>query len=796
MAWRRSLRELATAWARYVAVALLVVLGIGVVLGLVITATASATSLREAERAGDLADGEFTTVVPLSPAQVRRITTLGVRLQEAPTLDLPRQQPAGTLRLLPRSEGLNRPVIDRGRLPVRTGEALVEKLHAEATGTSLGDRVTVGGRTFTVVGIGVLPNYTYPLARLSDTSANPGSFGLLVVTGPDFASVAAAYPRGLVPGYAYRLGPVPEERLRRTLLDFTVSPDAVGNRLLRDGLRRAERAGVAVDYPLLDSFLPAASNLRITSAGDDSELNLRISAGAGVLVIVLVGYVLAAFAADRIAREGATIGALYALGFTRAEVTRQYLLLPVALTLAAAGAGTVLGCAWAPSMTASEKFYSTLALSYAPPWPLLAVAVLLPALLVAIVNLLVLGRALSATPLELLRPVPQAGSIAHVRLPRLPFAAAFRLRQVLRSWAGYATLTAGLALAIALLVFGLGMRDSMAIYLDSLARDLRYEHLYSLRFADLDEVPAGAQPGIALSMTVLDRGEGRNEVTLLGIDEGNPYFPVAVAGLGRHDVVVSDGVASRFGLTVGDRLVLRERPGNLSWEFTVAAVVPHAEGLYVFTSRANAQELVDPAVLTLTSWLSSDGWLAGPDRAKTTPRTAPGRYYNVLFSSWPLELPAERLVGGSSRAEVLAAVRPLTTMMGNLITTIAGSAMAIFVIVLYVLIRLIVGRQRYPIALMKAFGYSEREVSRLYLGNYFWLVLLILTVGVPAGAAGLQPLWSAMLGNTSLGIPFVVPPATMAAILALGLGSYLGVRALAGRDTRAVAVVEVMKIRE
>lgn len=796
MAWRRSLREFAQAWVRYLAVAALVVLGIGVVLALMITATASTTSLREAARASELADGEFTTVAPLSAAQVRTVAALGVRLQEAPTLDLPREGAAGTLRVFPRSDGLNRPVLDRGRAPTRTGEAMVEKLHAEATGIVLGGRVVVGGRTFTVVGIGVLPNYSYPLARLSDTSANPGSFGLLVVTAGDFASLRGAHPDRVVPTYSYRLGPVGEERLRRTLLEFTVAPDAVDNRLLRDGLRRAERAGAPVAYPLLESFLPASANLRITSALDDATLNLRVAGGAGVLVMVLVGYVLAAFSTDRIAREGPTIGALYALGFTRGEVTRQYLLLPVTLSVAAAGLGALLGCAWAPSMTASERFYSTPALSYVPPWPLVAGAVLLPAALVAAVNLLVLDRALAATPLELLRPVPRAGSIAHVRLPRLPFAAAFRLRQLLRSWAGYATLTAGLGLAITLLVFGLGMRDSMTTYLDSLARDLRYEYVYSLRFADLDVVPAGAHPGIALPMTMLERGTSRSEVTLLGIDEGNPYFPVPVAGLGLHEVVVSDGVASRFGLGAGDRLVLRERPGNLSWEFTVTAVVPYAEGLYVFTSRANAQELVDPAVLTLTSWLSSDGWLAAPGRTRTTARIGHGSYYNVLFSARPLDLPADRLLGSSSRSEVLAAVHPLTTMMGNLIATIAGSAVAIFVIVLYVLIRLIVGRQRYSLALMKAFGYSEREVSRLYLGNYFWLVALVLAVGVPAGAVGLRPLWAAMLGNTSFGIPFVVPPATIAAIVGIGLASYVVVRALATRDTRAVGVVEVMKLRE
>ena len=40
----------------------------------------------------------------------------------------------------------------------------------------------------------------------------------------------------------------------------------------------------------------------------------------------------------------------------------------------------------------------------------------------------------------------------------------------------------------------------------------------------------------------------------------------------------------------------------------------------------------------------------------------------------------------------------------------------------HVLVRLVVARQWYSISLLKALGYSDREVGRLYLDNYLWLV--------------------------------------------------------------------------
>ncbi len=792
MGARRSWREFRSALARYLALVALVVLGVGIVVGFAAGSLASLEGIVSARESGRLADGEFTTLAPLSDPQTDAVVALGVEVESAPTLDV--RGDGRVVRVLPLPVDLNRPTLAWGRLPEASGEVVVEQLHAAARGLGAGDRLALAGRTFTVVGAGSLPHYSLSVPTPDAPVADPAGFGWALVTGTAFDALSDADPNAVVHGYAFRLEGATEGRLRAHLQGLAVDPDAVRNPLLARALRHAEAWDAPIRYPLLATFLPATDNLRVTSASDDALITTRVAAVAGVLMLGLVGFVLAAFSRDRITREGTVIGTLYALGFSRARVTRQYLGLPLAVTGAGASAGVVVGHLIAPALTGmSTGYYSQPALDFAPRWPVVAAALVVPVGLVAAVNLGVLREGLRQTPLALLRPQPSEGGASGLRLRGWPFGLAFRVRQAVRAAGSLALLAAGLMLSILLLVFGVGGRASVESYVAAAERATTAHHTYALQLPDLDRPPPDAHLAVALPMRVVGPG---GDALLLGVDAGARHVAVDVEHLGPLDVAVSGDVAAKFGVGVGDPLTLQEAHGDLSWAFTVAAVGPGGDGLVAYTRREHATALLDPAQVAFIAALGSDGWLATGTPPPPRPQPAASGFYNAVLADAEVAFDPDRGVTHTSRADVLAGVRQFRGLMDTTTGTIVGAAALMAVLVLGVLTKMVIGRQRYAIALMKAFGWSDREVDRLYLDVYAVVVAGAVAVGLPVSHLVLGPVWRTMISNVSAGVPFVLPVPDAVVVAALVLVSYAVVRWASGRNLRRVPVTEVLKFRE
>ena len=56
--------------------------------------------------------------------------------------------------------------------------------------------------------------------------------------------------------------------------------------------------------------------------------------------------------------------------------------------------------------------------------------------------------------------------------------------------------------------------------------------------------------------------------------------------------------------------------------------------------------------------------------------------------------------------------------------------------------------------LAQALGYTDREVGRLYLDNYFWLVVASLAVSILASLAIMGQVWRLMTAHLPIGIPY------------------------------------------
>ena len=93
----------------------------------------------------------------------------------------------------------------------------------------------------------------------------------------------------------------------------------------------------------LEAFVPRYLNQAITFTGEDMGSDKAMMIILLYIVIVIMAFVFGITISNTIRREAGVIGTLRASGYTRRELIRHYMALPVLVTLVGALVGNILG---------------------------------------------------------------------------------------------------------------------------------------------------------------------------------------------------------------------------------------------------------------------------------------------------------------------------------------------------------------------------------------------------------------------------------------------------------------------
>ena len=567
---------------------------------------------------------------------------------------------------------------------------------------------------------------------------------------------------------------------KTAIYDYTDAVAAArdGSAELRDGVQELQDAAndlldeyFSFDLDNLTQFLPAAENPRINGAAGDVEINRYGSFAAGVILMILFTYVISVFVVHNIEQESSIIGTLYALGVTRRQLLVHYLAAPVFISWLGGACGlllslTPIGCVY--QMQDTIVYYSLPPLSVHLPWWLLVYALVMPPVIAAAVNCIIIRKELSRTALSLLRSeqkASHASKIARIDLGRMSFLPRFQLRQLLRELRSAFAVLGGMFICLLVLMIALNTSVYCGNFNQRSLLETTYEYCYTYKYPT-EEVPEGGTPAYAETLKQTAYGYDL-EVTVLGIDPDNPYFDVTPSTK-KSEVVISSSVAQKFGVGKGDILVLRDEVNDVNYAFTVADVVHYAASLYAFMDRDAMQELFG----------QSDD------------------YYNVVFADHALDIDAGRLYATVSRESVAQASAIFTDMMRPMVILVSAIAVVIFVVVLYLMIKVMIDRSAYSISLFKVFGYRTGEVRRLYLDGNFFVVALGALVCIPAAKAVMDAIYPNFVSNVSAGLELAFPPVLYADIYAGVLVCYLFIDLLLVRRLNKMTPAEVLKNRE
>ena len=532
------------------------------------------------------------------------------------------------------------------------------------------------------------------------------------------------------------------EDFREGIIDYTDAVDEIadGSRELRDGVQELQdetddmiEEYFTFDIDNLTQFLIAADNPRIDAAAGDVIINRFAGILAGIILMVLFTYVISVFVIHNIEKESSVIGALYALGVTRGQLLFHYLLNPMLIAFLGGVVGCILGFSqygtgW--QMGDSIAYYSLPPMRIVTPGYLLFYSLIMPPVTAVVVNYLVINKKLKCTALSLLRnekTAGKAGRIQNMNLGNMKFLLRFQIRQMLREIRSAFAVVIGMFICLLILMMSIDCAVLCINFGNACLEETKYAYMYTYKYPT-EDVPEGGTPAYVENLK--KEAYGYNlDVTVLGIDDGNPYFPIVTADK-KNEIVISSAAAQKFGVKVGDKLVLSDEVNERDYAFTVKNIVNFTSGVYVFLDRDVMQELFDQE----------------------------DDYYNVVFADHALDIDNGRLYATVSKENVEESSQIFTDMMGPMVVMLVAISALIFMIVMYLMMKVMIDRSAFSISLMKVFGYHRREIRRLYLDGNFYVILLGALICVPLAKWSMDLVYPYCIANVAIGMDLKFTP--------------------------------------
>jgi putative ABC transport system permease protein len=518
-------------------------------------------------------------------------------------------------------------------------------------------------------------------------------------------------------------------------------------------------------------FMNHSDNPRIDSAADDVQINYSASIIFGILLVMLFAYVISVFIVHMIDQESSVIGALYSMGVKRRTLTLSYVAVPVIVTFVSGVIGTliaVLTPAGIPAQMADSLGYFSMPDMEVEVTPFILIyGLVVPPVTALIVNVLVVRNRLKKTPLALLRNEQKVVRGRDVKIRGLKFISMFRLRQILREMRAGITVILGLLMSLLVALMAVNTSVYCSKVKDYYISQTKYEYMYNYKYPT-EEVPEGGYEAVAEGFKKEIYGYSF-DVTLMGITEDNPFFDTGKLPDNDTDLVVSSAVANKYALKVGDVFTLTDDKGERLYAFRVSKIFDYSASLMVFMDIDRCREMFGEE----------------------------DDYYNVVFSDHELDIDSGRLYSVVSKEEIARSSGVYVEMMGPMVTTMTVASSVIFLVVMYLMVKMMIDRSSFNISLVKIFGFRNKEVRKMYLDGNFYIVAIGALISIPLCKLIMDYIYPRYLvANVGVGINPTYPPYLYLAIFLVIIVLYLAINLVLTGRIRKIVPAEVLKNRE
>ena len=763
---KRLLRELKSEFGKYLLIFLLLAGTISLVSGFLVADGSMIIAYNEGFEKYNIEDGNFRLGEKANKAQLKAIQELGVTVYDLFYAEEPLTN-GSTLRIYPNRDQVDLVCLMDGEMPTGTDEIAIDRMYADNNGLTIGDKLESGARSWIVTGLVALPDYSCLFSDNNDSMFDAVKFGVAIVTPEMFADFSKDE---LYWNYAWKYDVPPEEG--------EPEQDAAED-LMQGILNEAE----------LENFVPTYQNQAIQFTGDDMGSDQAMMVILLYIVILIMAFVFGITTSSTISREANVIGTLRASGYTKNELIRHYMTMPTVVTLISALIGNILGYTSLKEVCAGMYYGSYSLPTYVTVWNAEAFVetTVVPVILMMVVNYLVLRRKLGLSPLKFLRRDLSRRKQKHAMplSPHIPFFTRFRLRVIFQNAGNYLILFIGILFANMLLMFGLALPAVLDHYqaeieqnllcnyqyilqvpYDAMNEDKKLESMISMLYFrnEVETDNEDAEKFTAYALNTPDKPYMKESVTLYGLQDDSRYIPLDFQDEG---VYISSAYAEKYLLEPGDEITLYEEYGTDTYTFRVDGIYHYEGGLTIFMAQKELNTLFD---------LGND-------------------YFSGYLSDTEITDIDGKYIGSVIDAEALTKIsRQLTVSMGSMMGLVNGFAMLMFMVLVYLLSKIIIEKNAQSISMTKILGYSNGEISGLYIMSTTMVVILFLLISLPIEYEVMVVLFRMMMLQSISGwITFYIGPEIYVEMFVMGFVTYLAVAFLEYRKIRHVPMDAALK---
>lgn len=663
----------------------------------------------------------------------------------------------GTVRVFAKTDNINLACVLDGRLPENENEIAVDRMHADNVDMKVGDTIRVGGEKFEVVGLIAYVNYSTLHEKTTDLMFDAIKFDVAMVTDEGFdrlgESIHYAY------AWKYKDAPADEKE----------------EKALSDDFRKVLAAQTMLHGNELKDYVPSYGNPAINFATDDMGSDMSMGGVILDILIIIIAFIFGVTISNTISKESSTIGTLRASGYTRGELVRHYLSMPVIVTFLAAIVGNILGYTVFKNVVVGMYYNSYSLPTYETVWnpDAFVKTTVVPIILMFVVNLIVIVRMLRHTPLQFLRhDLKKSKRKKAIRLPHWKFMSRFRVRIMFQNISNYLILFVGICFIMVMLAMAVGMPDTLTYYQKHASNLMFTKYQYVLKTyqnADGSIVTTDNEDAEMFAMkSLVKRSDALDEeISTYGVVDDSQYIKISdLESLEKNEVYISDSYADKYGIVIGDTIKLEEKYTDDSYNFKVCGIYDQCQSIAVFMPIDQYRKVFD---------LDDEAFSGFFSDAKIT------------------DIDSDMIASTITKRDITKMCDQLDHSMGSYMQYFQVLCILLSMAMIYLLTKLIIEKNENAISMTKILGYENREIASLYLLSTTIVMIVIDVLTVAVGVWVMNFAWKEILMTYSGWFSFHMETISYVKMFAFVLIGYVIVMILDFQRIKKIPMDQALK---
>lgn len=737
---------------KYIVIFLFMALSVSFVSGWSVAGGSMATAYDESFEKYNIEDGNFELYAKADDELIKAVEDsdkYDAKIYENFYVEFSTKEVDSTLRIFKKRTDINLECLMDGEFPSSDSEIAIDRMYADNNSLKVGDKLTLHGKEYRICGLVALSDYSALFSSPSDMMFDSIKFGVAIVTADTFGT----YPEDklhYVYSWKYAERPADNTEAKKLSEDFLE--------------KLSEEAPKYMNA--VTGYIPEYTNQAIIFTGDDIKGDTTFVQMFLYIIVVIIAFIFAITTSNTIAKEAGVIGTLRATGYTKWEIVRHYLTLPMLVVLAGAVVGNILGYTVLKDYAASAYYGSYSLPTYVTLWNPQAFinTTVIPIIIVFIIDLLMLTRKLSLSPLQFIRhDLSRRKKKKAFRLnTKIGIMKRFRLRVLFQNMPNYIIMIIGALLGNVLVMFGLVLGPVLDNYQQEITSNLLADHQYLLK-AQVETENKDAEKFSATTLKTIEGALKSEEITVYGIAKNSRYVDLP---LDNNEVYISNAYSEKHGIKTGDEITLREQFGSKEYKFRVG-------GFYYYPS-------------TLTVFMDKDAFNEKFDCDKD--------YFTGYFSKSEISDIDDLYIATEITVDDLTKVsRQLTRSMGNMMNIFVFFGVIMYVLIIYLLSKIIIEKNAQSISMTKILGYRNSEINGIYIATTAIVTVVTLLVTIPLSDYLLGQLFVIFMRDYPGWLPYrsFVPVYVKTALI--GIGSFAVIALALTRKIKKVPLADALK---